>query len=69
MQANIGILDRVIRIVSGVGLLALMGFGFIGLWGWLGLIALATGLFSFCPAYRLLGISSCSIANKHTTRS
>lgn len=68
MQANIGILDRVIRIVSGVGLLALMGFNLIGLWGWLGLIALATGLFSLCPAYRLLGISSCRIGNKHTTR-
>lgn len=59
MQANIGTIDRALRVVAGVLLIALSLFGVIGLWGWIGVVPLATGLFSFCPAYRLLGLSTC----------
>ncbi|QGZ31857.1 YgaP family membrane protein [Stutzerimonas stutzeri] len=59
MNANIGTLDRSLRIAVGLILIALSLFGVIGWWGWLGLLPLATGFFRFCPAYRLLGISSC----------
>lgn len=59
MQANIGTIDRALRVVAGVLLIALSLFGGIGLWGWIGVVPLATGLFSFCPAYRLLGLSTC----------
>ena len=59
MQANIGTIDRALRVVAGILLIALSLFGVIGLWGWIGLVPLATGLFSFCPAYRLLGLSTC----------
>jgi len=59
MKANIGTLDRGLRIAAGLILIALSLFGVIGWWGWLGVVPLATGLFRFCPAYRLLGIGSC----------
>ena len=59
MQANIGTIDRALRVVAGILLIALSLFGVIGLWGWIGVVPLTTGLFSFCPAYRLLGLSTC----------
>ncbi len=59
MQANIGTIDRTLRVIAGLILIALSLFGVIGLWGWIGVVPLATGLISFCPAYRLLGLSTC----------
>ena len=59
MKANVGTLDRAMRIIAGVVLIALSLLGVIGLWGWIGVVPLATGLISFCPAYRLLGLSTC----------
>jgi len=61
MQANVGGLDKVVRIIAGVILIALAATGTIGIWGWIGILPLVTGIFNFCPAYRLLGISSCKI--------
>ena len=59
MKANIGTLDRVLRIGAGVVLLGLTATGAIGAWGYIGVIPLLTGLVSTCPAYSLLGINSC----------
>lgn len=56
MKTNVGTLDQAIRIVLGLALLVLVGFGTIGPWGLVGLVPLATGLVRFCPLYRLLGI-------------
>jgi len=58
MLANVGNLDRIIRILAGIALIAwaLMGGP---VWAWVGVVPLATGLFKFCPAYSLLGINSC----------
>lgn len=61
MKANVGGIDRVLRIVVGAVLVALAVTGTVGAWGYLGLIVLATGLFSFCGAYTLLGINTCPI--------
>jgi len=58
MKCNVGGLDRVLRVVVGLVLLALTASNVVGLWGWIGVIPLATGLFRFCPLYRLLGIRS-----------
>jgi len=60
MLANVGTLDRVVRIVTGIALIAwaLMGGP---VWAWIGVLPLATGLFKFCPAYGLLGINSCGM--------
>ncbi|MFW9621535.1 MAG: DUF2892 domain-containing protein [Macromonas sp.] len=59
MQANVGGIDRLLRIVVGLTLVGLAVTGTVGWWGWLGAIPLATGLLRFCPAYTLLRISSC----------
>ena len=58
MNKNIGTVDRWIRIIVGVVLLALAISGNIGAWGWFGIITLATALINFCPLYRLIGFSS-----------
>lgn len=60
MDKNEGGLDRTLRIVVGIALLALVFVGPQTPWGWIGLVPLATGLIGWCPAYRLLGISTCS---------
>lgn len=59
MNANVGTLDRALRIALGVILIGLAVFGIIGAWGWIGIVPLATGVFRFCPAYSLLGIKTC----------
>ena len=56
---NIGSADKAVRIVAGVALIALVFTGPQTPWGWLGLIPLLTAAISFCPLYRLLGISTC----------
>jgi len=59
MQANVGGLDRILRVSIGALLVILALTNVIGLWGLLGLIPMATGIFRFCPAYPLLGIKTC----------
>lgn len=58
MNKNIGSVDRVIRIIIGIVLIALTLNGNIGAWGWIGIIPIATALINFCPLYRILGFSS-----------
>lgn len=53
---NVTPIDRAIRVAVGLLLIVLALFDKIGPWGWLGVIPLATGLMSWCPAYSLLGI-------------
>lgn len=65
MRTNIGTLDRVLRAVIGVVLLALAFVGPQTPWGYIGLIPLATALIGFCPAYRLLGIRTCAAGAAH----
>ncbi len=67
MKANVGGIDRVLRIVAGIILIALAVTGTIGAWGYLGLIVLATGVFSFCGAYTLLGINTCPMKAQEET--
>jgi hypothetical protein len=61
MKANVGGIDRVLRIVVGLVLVALAATGTVGAWGWIGLVPLATGLVRFCPLYPLLGLSTCPL--------
>lgn len=60
MNPNVGTLDRGVRIVVGVALIAATVAGAIGPWGWLGVVPIATGLFRFCPAYLPFGLNTCS---------
>lgn len=59
IKSNVGGIDRVVRIGAGVTLVALAATGVVGLWGWLGLVPLATGLSGWCPAYLPFGLSTC----------
>lgn len=64
MNPNIGTADRILRIVAGLVLIALAATGTIGVWGWIGVVPLATGLFRFCPMYRLLGLNTCPMKSR-----
>lgn len=57
MSANVGSIERIIRILAGLALIAwaLMGGP---VWAWIGVVPLATGLLGVCPAYSLLGMNT-----------
>jgi hypothetical protein len=58
MKANVGGIDRILRIVLG---LALVAWALLGgpVWAWIGIVPLGTALIGFCPLYPILGISTC----------
>lgn len=58
---NVGGIDRVIRVVVGLALIGATLAGSIGVWGWIGVIPLLTGLFGVCPAYKLIGLNTCPL--------
>lgn len=58
MSCNVGGFDRVLRVLAGLVLLLLAITGMIGAWGYIGVVPLVTGIFKFCPAYRILGIDT-----------
>lgn len=59
MTCNIGRTERILRAIIGLGLISLVFVGPQSLWGWLGLILLATAVIGWCPPYALLGINTC----------
>lgn len=59
MNANVGGIDRILRIVVGLVLITLAATGTVGAWGWIGVVPLLTGLIRWCPIYPLLGMNSC----------
>jgi hypothetical protein len=65
MSSNEGTFDRVLRVAIGIGLLSLVFVGPQSAWGLVGLVPLLTGVFGFCPLYRVFGISSCHAAGSH----
>lgn len=64
MKSNVGGIDRVLRIVLGLVLIGLAATGTVGLWGWIGILPLATGLIGWCPPYALFGWSTCALKSK-----
>lgn len=58
MKFNVGGIDRVLRILVG---LALVAWAVLGgpVWAWIGVVPLGTGLVGFCPLYPLLGMNTC----------
>lgn len=59
MNKNVGGVDKIARIVIGFVLIVLAATSAIGAWGWIGVVPLATGIFSRCGLYSLLGINTC----------
>lgn len=65
MKANVGGIDKVLRIVAGVALLGLGLAGVLPMWvGLIGIVPLATALMNWCPAYILFGMNSCKVEQK-----
>ena len=64
MKLNVGGIDRFLRIIVGLVLIGLAATQTVGWWGWLGIIPLAAGAIGRCPAYSLLGASTCPM-RKH----
>jgi hypothetical protein len=62
MKANIGGVDRTLRVVLGLALIGLAATGTVGWWGWLGVVPLATAAIGWCPPYAVLGFSTCKTA-------
>jgi hypothetical protein len=58
IKENIGTVDRALRVAVGLGLVIATLFGFIGAWGWIGVVPLLTGTIRFCPLYRAVGITT-----------
>ncbi len=60
MQANVGGIDRILRIAIGLGLI---GWGIYAhnWWGAIGVVPLLTGLSRRCPAYGLVGMRTCPL--------
>ena len=66
MAVNEGTIDRALRVIVGLALIAL-ALGLIpgvapSVWGWIGVVPLLTGLFGWCPLYTVLGVSTCKRA-------
>lgn len=60
MSANVGMIDRLLRALVGIGLIY---WAFTGgpIWAWIGVVPLLTAAIGFCPAYTLLGIRTCPV--------
>lgn len=62
LPRNEATVDRVLRVLLGLGLLSLIFVGPKTPWGWIGLVPLVTGLVGSCPLYTLFGLSTCPAA-------
>ncbi|MEX1167642.1 MAG: DUF2892 domain-containing protein [Hydrogenophaga sp.] len=61
MSKNVGGIDRSLRIIVGLGLIAAAATSTVGLWGYVGVVPLLTGLMGWCPPYAILGFNTCSV--------
>jgi phosphatidylglycerophosphate synthase len=64
ISKNVGMVDRVLRAVVGLVLVALVFVGPQTPWGWIGLILIGTAFVGFCPAYRLFGLRTCPVQGR-----
>lgn len=64
MDKNVGTVDKVLRVVVGLALVAMVFVGPKTPWGWIGIVPLATAAMSWCPLYTVLGIRTCPAAPK-----
>jgi hypothetical protein len=59
IRINIHPVERAARVALGLLLIAMAALGTVGLWGYIGIVPLATGALGSCPLYTLLGMSTC----------
>ena len=60
MKLNVGGIDRIIRILAGLALVAWAAMGG-PVWAWIGVVPLATGVVGWCPPYAMFGFSTCAV--------
>ena len=58
LKANVGVFDRILRIIIGLALIAWALTG-APVWAWVGVVPLATGIVKICPAYSILAFNTC----------
>lgn len=61
MKVNEGTVDRALRVIAGLALIGLAATDRVGMWGYIGVVPLATGLIGMCPIYSILGINTCPL--------
>ena len=61
MKTNEHAIDRALRVIAGLVLIGLAATGTVGVWGWIGVVPLVTGVIGFCPAYAILGMNTCTM--------
>jgi hypothetical protein len=59
LPRNVHDVERVVRVLAGIGILSLAFVGPETPWGWIGLVPIATGLAGTCPVYTVFGFSTC----------
>ena len=59
MKMNEGPIDRMLRVVVGIGILSCAFVGPKTPWAYVGIVPLATGIIGMCPLYTLFGVSAC----------
>ncbi len=64
MEKNIGTVDKIIRVLIGLALIALVFVGPQTPWGWIGVPFILIALVGVCPIYKIIGVSSCKACKK-----
>ena len=59
MKCNVGNTDKIVRYILAI-IIGAVGFYFESWWGLLAIVPLITGLISFCPLYKILGLNTCT---------
>ncbi|MGA0855709.1 MAG: YgaP family membrane protein [Burkholderiaceae bacterium] len=62
-EKNMGGLDRAIRVVVGIGLIAAAATGSLGQWAYIGIVPILTAEAGSCPAYKLIGLKTCKTSS------
>lgn len=57
MKNNVGAIDRVIRVIVGLAIIA-AGVIYHSWWGAIGAIPILTAIVGWCPPYAMLGINT-----------
>lgn len=68
LRVNEHPVERAVRVVLGLTLIAMAMMGTVGAWGYIGVVPLLTGAIGSCPLYSVFGFSTCPISNRPATR-
>jgi len=63
MKTSVGGIDKILRIIVGIALIAWAVLGG-PVWAWIGVLPLITGAMGWCPAYTLIGLNTCPLKKK-----